>query len=368
MIRRQLISFGAKSTDFRMGYGALSEFSRMVSHVVATPKRSLVVTREDLEEGAGLEVSRALIDAGFSVDVLMLPAEGSASTLERAMELYGKLDACGITMDDVVVGFGDSDLCALTGFCARTWCGGTSYALVPTTLDAMATAATSSVALDLGASREMASVEPRAALVVCDLDLVRSCDHDSLLLGFVDLLAASLIDSRRQWDRFGGLVEGLVEGDEVALLDTLGMAQTSRAAVINSSNPSARNALQFGVTTGRALREALGEGVAWYRLLAEGMRFEARLAHDVCGLEIDDVFDLDDRLEDLGIAELPFALSRDRFVEALKSTRFKRTNRFMFSLPRHPGTVRFTVVDDDVLERHADAYLAARAGLLEDRG
>lgn len=357
--------FGTQSTDFRMGYGAFAELSRMISHVVATPKRAVIVTDSSLAEGPGIDVSRALVDAGFRVDDLSLPAGEHVSTLSYAMQLFEALDRCGITADDLIVGFGGREVCSLVGFCAQSWCGGTGYALIPSSLDAMVTAATSAASLDTADSPDMVSREQRASLVVCDLDLVARSSDDELMLGYIELLAASLIDSRRQWDRFGGMVPALAQIEEIALLDSIGMAQTSRAGVLNSSNPSARNALQFGVTTARALRLCLGPEVSWCRLLAEGMRFEARLAHDACGFDIDDVFELDDRLEDLGIAELPFSLTFDRFFSALKQTRFKRTNRLMFSLPRHPGTVRFTVVDDDVLERHARAYLASRAELLD---
>ena len=148
------------------------------------------------------------------------------------------------------------------------------------------------------------------------------------------------------------------------MVDALCMAQTARSSVIKAANPSARNALEFGVTTARALRSCLGDAIPAYQLLAEGMRFEARLAVDAFGFDIDDVFSLDDRLDDLGVEELPFELEFDRFLTALKETRFKRSNRFMFSLPRHVGTVRYATVEDDVLERHARAYLASRAELM----
>ena len=180
------------------------------------------------------------------------------------------------------------------------------------------------------------------------------------------LCASAFIDSRRQWDRFGELVEGVLDNAEVPMVDALCMAQTARSSVIKAANPSARNALEFGVTTARALRSCLGDAIPAYQLLAEGMRFEARLAVDAFGFDIDDVFSLDDRLDDLGVEELPFELEFDRFLTALKETRFKRSNRFMFSLPRHVGTVRYATVEDDVLERHARAYLASRAELMDE--
>lgn len=366
MIRRQLINFGSRSTDFRVGHGVIEQLGKMVKCLVATPKRAVIVTDASLAESCGLDVSRALIDAGFTVSDLSLPAGENVSTLVYAMQLFDALDSCGITRDDVIVGLGGLDVCSLVSFCARSWCGETPYALVPTSLDAMTVCSTSIRALDTRSSPEMVSVEPRASLVACDLALVPASSADQLMSGYVMLCASAFIDSRRQWDRFEDMVAGVLANEEVPLVDALCMAQTSRAAAINAANPSARNALEFGVTTARALKACLGYSVPAYRLLAEGMRFEARLAVDAFGFGIDDVFSLDDRLDDLGVYELPFELGFEEFLAALKETRFKRSNRFMFSLPRHVGTVRYATVDEDVLERHARAYLASRAELMDE--
>ena len=40
----------------------------------------------------------------------------------------------------------------------------------------------------------------------------------------------------------------------------------------------------------------------------------------------------------------------------------------MLSLPKRPGTIRLSSVDDEVLARHAEAFLASRAELLAETG
>ena len=69
--------------------------------------------------------------------------------------------------------------------------------------------------------------------------------------------------------------------------------------------------LDFG-KTGSVPCALLGDAasqVPAYQLLSEGMRFEARLAHDACDFDIDYVFEVDDCLEDFGIEELALDLS-----------------------------------------------------------
>ena len=129
-----------------------------------------------------------------------------------------------------------------------------------------------------------------------------------------------------------------------------------------ATNPSARHAFDFGKTGERTLRACLGDAasqVPVYQLLSEGLRFEARLAHDACDFDIDCVFEVDDCLEDFGIEELAFDLEPAAYIEE-----FVRSNRSMLPLPAALGAIRLTSVEDEVLERHAHAYLASRKELL----
>ncbi len=366
-IRRQLVNFGSTCTDFRIGCGALEELPRLISHVVGTPKRALLVADALLSDEVRETVRRALVDTGFSVEELTFPAGGRIATFPSASRLFAELDRCALTADDLVVACGADELCSLVAFCSKSWCGGTSSVAIPLTLDAMCTVPTAMRALDVeGGAAEMVSLQPSWDMVVCDLDFVIGRPVEEVGRGYACLLASALSQSKRVWDQFGEKVAGMADGGEIAFIDALCSAQTARSSAVRSANPSARNSLQYGMTTARALRACLGDSIPAYQLLAEGMRFEARLAHDACGLNADVVFELDDRFDDLGVEEQPFALDADRFVAALKADRFRRSNRFLLALPKAPGSIRLAAVEDEVLERHARAYLASRAELLEE--
>ena len=106
--RRQLFNFGSRSTDFRIGNGTLAELSRLVKGAVPKPRRAVIVCDEALASGPGVTVSRELVDAGFRVDDLSLPAGERVATLGYAIQLFDALDRCGITCDDLVVALGVS--------------------------------------------------------------------------------------------------------------------------------------------------------------------------------------------------------------------------------------------------------------------
>ena len=258
------------------------------------------------------------------------------------------------------MGVGGDEACSLASYISRTWCGGVSCALVPTTLDAMIRCSTQMTPLSVSGG-SLVSLEPEVSLVVCDLALVGDYPIEENGLGYALMCGAYLSESRACWDSLGTAVRGVVEKNETSLSDALSTTLTARLNIAKSVSPSARRALLFGHTTARALSACLGEGAhPYYLLLAEGMRFEARLAIDACDFSVDEVFALDDHLEDLGIGELSFDIDPAAFIEALRAERFRVANRFQLALPKYPGVIRLSSIDDEVLERHARAFIASR--------
>ena len=362
-IKRQLLNFGGRSVDFRVGAEALHDFSRVLRGTVGMPVRAFVISGATVEDDVLERVRREVIDAGFDLTVWRAPASDEAMTPASLTAALAAIAQAGITADDVIVGLGDVAATSLTCYAARLWCGGTPAVLVPTCLEGMVTAATEALPLAVPGCDMRVGCRPEPAMVFCDLSLL---DGPADPAGTVPMLGAALADSRRSWERLKAQAPRLGKGDPATILDVLCIAQTARRAVVASANPSARHGLLYGVTTARALDAALraqGREVPWWHLLAEGMRFEARLATEAGKLPVDEVFDQDDCLEDLGVAELAFTLDADSFIEAIERENARWANRLFFALPKAFGTIRLTKVDDEVLRRHAEAYLASRAEL-----
>ena len=369
MIRRQLINFQNRSFDVRVGFGAFEELSRMFASTVGKPKRAMVVWDAAVSERFGEVVDHALVDAGFAVSQLLLEVSPAGATLADADVVFGALSDNGITCDDLVVAVGDAATCSVVCWCANQWCGRTECALLPTTFDAMLTVATTMEPLVASGDHALPAiaVRPEPGLVVCNLDLVREANPEDLKLGYAVLVGTMLSSSKSRWNQFSETVPEILAGEEVALVNAVQWSQTAHKDVLMATNPSARHALDFGKTGERTLRVCLGNAavqVPAYQLLSEGMRFEARLAHDACDFDIDYVFELDDCLEDFGIEELAFHLEPAAFIAEFRRQQFARSNRTMLPLPAALGAIRLNAVDDDVLERHAAAYLASRKELL----
>ena len=75
MIRRQLVNLGGFGCDYRIGCGALEEFSRFAANVVTTPKRAVLVIEPGVADSTLTLVDRGLVDAGFRVSIMQLAAD-----------------------------------------------------------------------------------------------------------------------------------------------------------------------------------------------------------------------------------------------------------------------------------------------------
>lgn len=363
-VRRQLINLSDKSIELRLGFGAFSELSRYFKGVVSIPKRAVLVCDERSQEAYGETVERSLVDAGFSVEKLILQKNAAFASFDRAGDVFGALARAQMTADDLVVGMGDAYLCSLVAWCARSWYSGAPCALLPTTFDAMITAALSMKPLICSGAVSL-QLDPEPELVACDLDIVANAERSDLELGYVEALASMVADSKKAWDDFCRIVPGLLRGEEISLIDAVGWSQSARLDVRRAPSPGARCGLDFGRTCAAALFELVSPLEATSaQLLAEGLRLEARLAFDTCGFDIDDVYAIDDCLADLGIDEIECDIDADDLVAAVRKVQFARSNRAMFALPHAFGAIRLAHVDDETLDRHVRAFADSRSGLL----
>ncbi len=340
MIRRQLINFQNRSVDVRVGLDAFSELSRMFASAVGKPKRAMVVWNSAVSDRFGEIVQHALVDVGFAVSELLLEVSPAGATLADADAVFGGLSTNRITCDDLIVAVGDASMCSVVAWCANQWCGRTECALLPTTFDAMLSVATTMEPLVASGDHALPAiaVRPEPGLVVCNLDLVREASAEDLKLGYAVLVGTMLSSSKSRWNQFSEMVPEILSGEEVALVNAVQWSQTARKDVLMATNPSASHALDFGKTGECTLRACLGD--------------------------VDFVFEVDDCLEDFGIEELPFDLEPTAFIEEFRKQQFARSNRSMLPLPAALGAIRLTNVEDEVLERHAQAYLASRKELL----
>ena len=293
--------------------------------------------------------------------VFDLPAGEEAHAFSSIEKVFAGLAEAGITSDDLVVAVGHEGALSLAGAACAHWCGQVMIAEVPLDLASAITAAVTPRGLDVAGRQRMVVLDGTARFEICDLDvLLANSTEEDVLFARAMMVAAAMADSDKAVGALWDAADEVAAGDKCALVSALTECIRSRGKVVSSSSVAIRQSAEYGQTLRRALRAVLGVGEPESALLADAMRFAARLSVAGENLSIDDMFTQDELLERLGLGTVKAAVDADELVAAIQKERFARTNRFMLALPRALGRVRLTAVETETLAEHVRAWCASR--------
>lgn len=361
-VKRQWVALPGSSCDIRVGAGAIQVMSKVMRvSSSAGSRRCAFVCEEGAPEEVAAEITRQLTDAGFVVSRSGMPAGPKARTLATVEALCDTLGSAKITADDMVCVLGGLDALSAASFVTSSWCGGTQLEQVPTDLAACVEASNSPRGIDVAGSSEMLATRPAAKYMFCDADVI---DLDpqlaSSLYARAVMATSALIESEAAVERLWDRAELLAEGDPVTVCEQLADTVKSRGKVISSTSIAVRQSLTFGTTFLRGMRDLIAPEVPDGLIIAEGVRFQSRIA---CGLEflkVDDVLTSDELLDLLALDPITCDVDPQAMVDALKAACFARSSRFLLELPRATGRVRSSAVEDELLLEHATAWCASR--------
>ena len=167
-----------------------------------------------------------------------------------------------------------------------------------------------------------------------------------------------MAENENTFSRLWDCADEIASGEKSVLIEEAVDILKARGRLASSTAIAVRQSLGFGQTFVRALSRLVPASERSV-LLAEALRFSARLSAGMGQLSVDDVLAQDELLETLGLGELAADVEPEAMVDALKSERFLRTNRFLLALPQVIGRVRLSSVPDDLLAEHAGAFCDA---------
>ena len=361
--QRQWVTLRGTSMDARVGAGLLADMAHDIRSVVGRPKACALAfepaTPKDLIEN----LRRGLTDQGFFVHKLELEGGQEARSVEGAAKLMGKLADVGITSDDLVVAVGDVDALSVAAFVCPTWCAGVPLVQVPLTLTAAVVAGATPRALNVCGHEAMVGLDSQTRFEICDLDVLLREDNaaDDVLLAYALMVATAMSDCEKAVSKLWDRADDIVAGDANALAEQLSETIKSRGKVVASSSLAIRQSIAYGQVFAAALRGLVGDDVPASAIMAESLRFSARLSVGLEDLSVDDMFTQDELLEKLGLGYVEAKVDAAQLIDAVKAECFKRTNRLMLPLPRALGRVRLAAVDDDLLREHVGAWCEVHA-------
>lgn len=359
--RRQWVTLRGSSMDLRVGAGLVDGVAHDFASAVGRPRRLALATDPATPGDLAELIRRGLTDQGFDVRQFAAPPADVACRLSSLEGFYGELAAAGVTSDDLVVAVGREEALSLAAAACAHWCGHTMLATVPLDFASAVSVGVTPRALDVAGAPRSVVTEGCARFEVCDLDVLESgSSSEDVLFARAQMVAAAMADSDKAFGALWDAADLVVAGDRGALVDALTECVRSKGKVVSSTSVAIRQSADYGQTLMRALRSLVGPEVPSSALLADALRFAARLSAASEQLSIDDMFAQDELLEKLGLGTVEAAVDPDALVEAVKRERFARTNRFMLALPRAIGRVRLTAVESETLAEHIEAWCASR--------
>lgn len=360
-LARQWVPMAGGSCDVRMGHDALMQASSVFSGCVGRPRVCLAIVRASIDETIQETLRRQLVDAGFSVTWLTLE-DGVSNTLEAASTVAAALADAGVTSDDLCCVLGDANLISVASYACGSWCGGMSLVAIPADELALLEGAIVPRSLDVGWREGVMDVRPAAQHVLLDFDFVFS-DRSSETAHYLRsmMVATAMAGSEREFSELWDRADLLARGEEEAMQTQLLAVARARGQLKSSTAAAVRQSADYGRSFERAVSRLLDNDAPRSVLLAEGMRFAARIAVALGKFSIDDMLAQDELLDSLGIGLAECSFEAQELCRALKQEEFARRNRFMLLVPFSIGQVRFVTVDDDMLAEHAGAWCDARS-------
>lgn len=354
-VERQWVSLPGGSCDVRIGGGALEHAGKLFRDTVGTPRACLMVLEEGIDEELAERVRRQLVGEGFRVIRSDMPEEAS---VRQAARLVEALAAAGITSDDLVCAAGGANLLSVVTFVGGSWCGGTPVCAVPLDPSALLEGILVPRALSAAGEEGMIGVRPWCKRAICDLD-VMSLDPQSepARLTRVLMVATAMCESERDFSTLWDAADKIMAGDLDAWVQAYLRTARGRGHLISSTSLAIRQSVAYGRTFAAALEALFPGQVPLSTRLSEALRFAGRVSAGTKKLSVDDMLAQDDLLSMLGVDDTAaVAPDPQQLIDALKAERFKRSNRFLLTIPAAIGRVRLSSVEDDVLLDHVNAW------------
>lgn len=174
--------------------GGLTEVGKELRERFRHANKICLVCDETVFGLYGDRISDCLKEVGFTVTVSMLPVADTIRTEEWFRTILNALVTEEFTKQDMVIGFGGSDIISLAGFTAANYLHSIPFIEIPTTLEAMVNLNWEGrYDLDSCGMHNAIGVTNTPAYILCDISLLDTLPQEELQNGFGFIMKYSMI-------------------------------------------------------------------------------------------------------------------------------------------------------------------------------
>jgi 3-dehydroquinate synthase len=346
------VSGMGKPYDVRVATGSLSRAGHLLA-AVHGPCPALVVADTATAPLYGATVIASLRAAGFSPTLTTLPAGETHKTLSTVQAIWGAAQHAGIDRGGLFIALGGGVVGDLTGFAAATWLRGVRWAVLPTTLLAMADSSLGGkTGADLPEGKNLVGAFHPPVLVLTDPATLATLPIAELRAGLAEVVKHGVIDDPDLFEACAALAGRPETIRSDAAFVARALAVKVRTICQDPYEKGIRAALNFGHTIGHGVEQAMHFAISHGEAVAIGLVAEARIAETLGLAETGLAGRLAAVLGGLGLpVDLPPGLDRAACLRAIRLDKKRVAGTVRFALPIRIGVVQTGVeVPVDILD------------------
>lgn len=347
---------GERDYAVRIGGGVVSQLGQNLREIerFASRRDALVITDDNVAPLYLAQTKASLVQAGFKVADIVVPAGEDTKSVEVAGEIWNAMAQLALGRDSMVVALGGGVVGDLAGFVASTYMRGVAVVQVPTTLLAMVDSSVGGkTAVNLPEGKNMVGTFYQPSFVCADTDTLSTLPEREWRCGCAEIAKSSVIDSDDFFFWLSDHARELAERDADVTAQAVRRCVVFKAGVVardKTESAGVRECLNLGHTLGHAIESVAGFGTFSHgAAVAEGMRFAARLAQDREGASPAFVEAQGSLLDELGLPAFTWRAPADDLLAAMKRDKKTRGGEVRFVLASDVGIWRIASIPDEAI-------------------
>ncbi len=307
--------------------------------------KAAIITDTTVKELYGDTLRQGLVNGGFNVATLEVPAGEDQKSLETAGRLYHELTSSYAERTTPILALGGGVIGDLAGFVAATYMRGVPLIHVPTTLLAQVDSSIGGkTAVDHGQLKNVIGVFYQPSLVVADIDTLKTLPEAELTNGLAEVIKHAAIRNRNFFnfldlnlERARALDTSMLE--EIVLENVLIKAEV---VVKDEKESGLRGILNYGHTVGHAIEAVSDFKLKHGHCVAIGMTAAARISARMGILEEGDEIRLTKVIKKAGLPTKMPGLKTEDIIQAMKHDKKVQQGKIRFVLLKSIGDAFIT--------------------------
>jgi len=306
-----------------------------------------IITDENVGRLHGTTAAKALEAAGFSPDLLAVPAGDNSKSMTAAENLVDRLLAAGLDRGSFVVALGGGVVGDLAGFVAAIYLRGIPCVQIPTTIVAQVDSSVGGkTGVNARAGKNLIGAFHQPRLVLADTLTLETLPDREYREGFAEVIKHAVIRDAAMLDELDPAAP------RASLAPLIARNIAIKAGIVaedEHEQTGLRALLNFGHTVGHAIENVAGYGTLLHgEAISLGMTAALEISQRKYGLPAAEAERVREKLQAYGLpVTLPSELGTDALITAMRHDKKFSEGRIRYVVTPRLGEA---VVAEDVSE------------------